>query len=178
MADAIDDSQTAVTGAITTSQTAVTGAITTSQTAVTDVIIDTCSAPAPSPARRLGEEGAATDFLQSKQAREAKEFATKHGLKDKDADEAILKVFDSLSKDGDAFSENLKESIVKDFSDPKKMEFVENFLKKNIDENESKYTAMMVGEALKGSMDKETRRLDGEFVSRSPCVWKVVVVCN
>lgn len=105
--------------------------------------------------------------MQSKQAREAKEFGTRHGLKGKDADEVILKVFESLSKDGDLFNEKLSASILKDFSDPQKVEFIEDFFKKNIDENESKYTAMIAGEVLKNSMDKETRRLDGKSIAKA-----------
>ena len=173
MEAAIPMSEKVVTDAITESRQAVTGTITTSQGAVTTKIAETCSPP--SGGRRLGEEKASkTDFLRSKEAHEAKEFAAKHGMNGKDAEESILKVFDSLSKDGDSFNEQLKESIMKDFSDPKKMEFAENFLKKNIDENESKYTAMMVGEVLKGSVNKETRRLDGEFVSQSSlCIEKL-----
>ena len=66
------------------------------------------------------------NFMKSKQAQDAKLFATNKGLKEDDINAIFSKIPNSFSGEvNESFNNKLKEQVKKALSEPKAMEFIE-----------------------------------------------------
>lgn len=123
-------------------------------------IEDTCS----SSRRHLNAETQPSfeDFMRSEQAQAAKQHAKGQGLKDDDVNKIFFKLL--RGETGQAFNDKLHEMIRDDFTDPKKMEFIEKVGRADIEANENKYTGKLVSRLLSDATDEQTHELNGEGV--------------
>lgn len=127
------------------------------ETSINQNIDNTCSASE----RRLRE----TDFdafIQSEQAQAAKQHAKSQGLKDDDIDRVFSRFLNRET--GHAFDDRLRETLKTDFSDPKKMEFIDAIIDSEVESNRDKYTGKLVHRLLRNAADNEQKKLDGKFV--------------
>jgi hypothetical protein len=155
---AIEDSETSINDNTDQAKVNIIETINSAESNINSNIDSTCS----SSRRRLNEDAQPSfeDFMQSEQAHAAKKHARGQGLKDQDVDKIFSKLL--RGETGQAFNEKLHEMLRDDFTDPKKMEFIEKVVHADVEANEKKYTGKLVHRLLSDATDDQTGELNGE----------------
>lgn len=99
--------------------------------------------------------------MQSKQAQTAKQHAKNQGLEDKHIDKVFFRLLNGDT--GRAFDDKLHDAIKADFSDPKKMEFVDEIIQSEVQLNGEKYTGKLLHRMLRDAAGSEKPKVDGEY---------------